>query len=205
MHVDRLVFPSVDHSATSVEWSWGRCRSSTFFGDMAEEQRPLPGVKSLFCSSCLRSIDAFMDSPVILPRACLGVRGHGQQFSALRIVTVVMTVIDKCGQAQKGAWWMSWHREATKDAAACDKLRGAGKRALIRRCLNGETRRSNPPSRPAECIGGHERTRGTETSQYPQEKKETSIPSVAASESGTSPNRSSDRGCGRLEGLQTRF
>jgi hypothetical protein len=38
---------------------------------------------------------------------------------------------------------------------------------------------------PAECIGRVELTRGTETSKYPQEKKETSIPSVAASESGT--------------------
>ena len=47
-----------------------------------------------------------------------------------------------------------------------------------------------------------ERTRGTETSKYPQEKKETSIPQVAASESGSSPNRDSSRGCGRLKGLQ---
>ena len=38
---------------------------------------------------------------------------------------------------------------------------------------------------PAECIGGIEPTRGTETSKYLEEKKETSIPSVAASESGT--------------------
>jgi len=113
-------------------------------------------------------------------------------------------VIDKCGQALKGVRWMSWHREATKDAAACEKLRGAGKRASIRRFLNGETRRDNLPSLSAERIGGAERTRGTETSQYPQEKKETSIPSVAASESGKSPNRDSSRGCGRLEGLQTR-
>ena len=36
----------------------------------------------------------------------------------------------------------------------------------------------------AECIGRVERTQGTETSKYLQEKKETSIPSVAASESG---------------------
>src|SRR4051794_32145271 len=115
-----------------------------------------------------------------------------------------MTMIDNCGQAQKGAWWMSWHREATKDAAACEKLRGTGKQVLIRRFLNGETRRSNPPSLTAERIGGIERTQGTETSQYLQEKKETSIPSVAASESGHSPNRDSSRGCGRLEGLQTR-
>jgi len=49
-------------------------------------------------------------------------------------------VTDNCGQALKGAWWMSWHREATKDVEACDKLRGAGKQALIRRFLNAETR-----------------------------------------------------------------
>ena len=50
-----------------------------------------------------------------------------------------VTVIDKCGQATKGVWWMSWHREATKDVVTCDKLREAGKRALIRRFLNEET------------------------------------------------------------------
>ena|SRR5687767_12660388 len=113
-----------------------------------------------------------------------------------------MTVVGKRGQATKGARWMSWHREATKDVVACDKLREAGKRALIRRCPNGETQLHDLQLLTAECIGGAERTRGTETSKYPQEKKEKSIPSVAASESGHSPNRSSDRGCGRLEGLQ---
>ena len=51
----------------------------------------------------------------------------------------LVTVTGKCGQALKGAWWMSWHREATKDVVACDKLREAGKRALIRRCPNEET------------------------------------------------------------------
>ena len=49
------------------------------------------------------------------------------------------TVIDKCDQATKGMWWMPWHREATKDVVACDMLREAGKRALIRRFLNEET------------------------------------------------------------------
>jgi len=34
---------------------------------------------------------------------------------------------------------MPWDREAMKDAAACEKLREAGKRAMIRRCPNGET------------------------------------------------------------------
>ena len=50
-----------------------------------------------------------------------------------------VTVVDKCGQITKGVWWMSWHREAKKDVVACDKLRGTGKRVLIRRCLNRET------------------------------------------------------------------
>jgi hypothetical protein len=37
----------------------------------------------------------------------------------------------------------------------------------------------------AECIGEVELTRGTETSKFPHEFKEKSIPSVAAIESGT--------------------
>src|SRR3954465_14063447 len=63
------------------------------------------------------------------------------------------TVIDKCGQATKGAGWMSWHREATKDVVACDKLREAGKRALIRRFLNEETQRHALPLPATEFIG----------------------------------------------------
>jgi hypothetical protein len=43
-------------------------------------------------------------------------------------------------QATKGMWWMPWQSEAMKDAGACEKLRGAGKHATIRRCPNGETR-----------------------------------------------------------------
>ena len=42
----------------------------------------------------------------------------------------------------------------------------------------------NAPSLPVEHIGRIEGTRGTETSHYPQEEKETSIPVVAASEVG---------------------
>ena len=54
----------------------------------------------------------------------------------------------------------------------------------------------------SECIGDMERTWRTETSKYPQEKKATAIPSVAASERGDSPNQDSSWGCGRLEELQ---
>jgi hypothetical protein len=63
-----------------------------------------------------------------------------------------------------------------KDVVACDMLREAGKRASIRRFLNAETRRSDPPSLYGECIAVIELTWGTETSKYPEEKKETSIP-----------------------------
>ena len=43
------------------------------------------------------------------------------------------------GQATKGARWMPRREKAMKDVASCDKLRGAAKQALIRRCPNGET------------------------------------------------------------------
>jgi hypothetical protein len=43
------------------------------------------------------------------------------------------------GQATKGAWWMPWRKQAMKDVASCEKLRGAAKRALIRRFPNGAT------------------------------------------------------------------
>ena len=43
---------------------------------------------------------------------------------------------------------------------------------------------SNVPSLPNEYIVWIEGTRGTETSKYPEEEKETSIPLVAASERG---------------------
>ena len=56
-----------------------------------------------------------------------------------------------------------------------------------------------------EFIVRMELTQGTETSQYLEEKKSTEIPSVAASEGGHSPNRSSDRGCGSRERLQKSY
>jgi hypothetical protein len=48
-----------------------------------------------------------------------------------------------------------------------------------------------------EYIGIEEVTRGTETSKYPEEKKETSIPQVAASERGRAQT-GVIRGCGPL-------
>jgi hypothetical protein len=69
----------------------------------------------------------------------------------------------RCGQASKGAWGMSWRQEA----------QGRGRRRNVR----GSCQPSFDPGMP-------EPTRGTETSQYPEEEKETSTPSVAASERG---------------------
>ena len=48
----------------------------------------------------------------------------------------------------------------------------------------GEPGGGNAPSLMNESIVHREGTRGTETSKYPEEKKETSIPPVAASEEG---------------------
>ena len=75
--------------------------------------------------------------------------------SALNLAPCCMfeTAVDNCGQATKGAGWMSWHREATKDAVACDKPREAGKQALIRGFPNRETGLATSQSLLPECIG----------------------------------------------------
>ena len=68
--------------------------------------------------------------------------------------------------------------EAMKDVISCDKLR-VGANNL----LSGDFRMGQPGglvSRRRKT-----RTRRTETSQYPQEKKSTDIPLVAASERGS--------------------
>lgn len=70
-----------------------------------------------------------------------------------------------------------------KDVVACDKLRGGGKQPLIRRFLNEETHLSIQVL-ISEYIGYEERTWGSETSQYPEEKKIIMIPKVVASEIG---------------------
>ena len=55
---------------------------------------------------------------------------------------------------------------------------------MTRRCPNGETHGGEPPVPVTEYIGRAEGTQGTETSKYLEEKKENSIPVVAASELG---------------------
>jgi hypothetical protein len=64
----------------------------------------------------------------------------------------------------------------------------------------GKPGASDVASPAPECIGCVEGTRGSETSQYPQEEKTTVIPRVVASESGGRLNRvhaRPGRGCAR--------
>ena len=59
---------------------------------------------------------------------------------------------------------------------------------------------SNVPSSVNESIVHEKGTRGTETSKYPEEKKERSIPKVAASEIGRAQTREhAFWGCGSAE------
>ena len=55
------------------------------------------------------------------------------------------------------------------------KATGSRKQAPIRRHPNGETRQMKSLSPKDESIVLQEGTRGTETSKYPEEEKETSI------------------------------
>ena len=55
---------------------------------------------------------------------------------------------------------------------------------MIRGFPNGETHVGKTHVRPDESIVGHERTQGSEPSQYLEEKKTTVIPIVVASELG---------------------
>jgi hypothetical protein len=57
------------------------------------------------------------------------------------------------GQDNKSIWWMPWRREAMKDVASCDKLRGVAKQTLIRRFPNGETHLDEVELSSSEYIG----------------------------------------------------
>lgn len=59
----------------------------------------------------------------------------------LFVVSYRSVVLGLYSQATKRIRWMPWQSEAMKDVEACDKVRGAGKRAVIRTFLNGETHR----------------------------------------------------------------
>ena len=75
---------------------------------------------------------------------------------------------------------MPWLSEATKDVTSCDKPR-RGANTL----RPADFRMGQPAGSDSGIpLKGGRRTRGTETSQYPEEKKITMIPQVVASERG---------------------
>ncbi len=81
-------------------------------------------------------------------------------------------------------------QEAMKDVGGCEKLRGVANRTLIRRFPNGETYRGEQPRYPRpEFIGPSMQTRGSETSQYPEEKKTMSDSRSSGERTGNSLNR----------------
>ena len=62
-------------------------------------------------------------------------------------------------------------KEPTKDVAACDKPRGGGKQPVSRGFPNGATCADEVGAPTTEYIGRVEGTWGSETSQYPVEKR----------------------------------
>ena len=77
---------------------------------------------------------------------------------------------------------MPWRKEAKKDAASCEKPRGAASERRSGGIRMGEPGDGKPLSSRAESIGPRRRTQGSEPSQYLKEEKERSISGVAASE-----------------------
>ena len=80
---------------------------------------------------------------------------------------------------------MPWRQEAMKDVVSCDKPRGAETSVDPWISEWGNPHRVMSVEPGAEHIGLRQQTRGSETSQYPQEEKSTEIPQVVASERGT--------------------
>ena len=75
---------------------------------------PVPGIDDRVCSYELRFLVAITHSswvpaPVAWFLVCVGAWGS----RGSRAIG-------------KGIWWMPWHREAMKDVAPCEKLRGGG-------------------------------------------------------------------------------
>ena len=88
---------------------------------------------------------------------------------------------------------MPWHQLPKKDAAICEKLRGAESRHRASDFRMGKPGTLTAYHSQLNKIDWAEGTPGTETSKYREEKKENSIPPVVASEEGR----------GQTKGLRT--
>jgi hypothetical protein len=80
---------------------------------------------------------------------------------------------------------MPWYEKSMKDAITCDKPRIGGNNLIPGDFLMGQPVMSNVMTSASEYIGCAKTTRGTETSQYPEEEKTIVISLVAASEKET--------------------
>ena len=80
---------------------------------------------------------------------------------------------------------MPWYEKSMKDAITCDKPRIGGSNLIPGDFRMGQPAISNVMASTPEYIGCLKTTRGTETSQYPEEEKTIVISLVAASEKET--------------------
>jgi hypothetical protein len=106
---------------------------------------------------------------------CLGhsnVAGRGGGLRESAREGVWLLVDRQCvGQARKCTWWMPRHEPAKKDAASCEKPRGAASEHR-----SGGIRMGQPGRAKSLVTPTGEPTQGTETSQYLEEEKSTEIP-----------------------------
>src|SRR5215207_2791210 len=84
-------------------------------------------------------------------------------------------------QDTKGVWWMPWHRKPMKDVASCDKPCGAASGLGSTDLRMGKPGTGHAVSPAPEHIGCEEGTRGNDTSEYPEENKE-SLDSLSSGE-----------------------
>ena len=77
---------------------------------------------------------------------------------------------------------MPWHQEPKKDVVSCEKLRRAANKLRPVGIRMGKPALEDPKHLTMNKIVVKKGTGGTETSKYPEEKKEKSIFKVAASE-----------------------
>lgn len=99
-------------------------------------------------------------------------------------------------QGIMGARRMPWHRKSTKGAASRDRPGGGANGLRSRDSRMGEPSRRHgrlPRGRPSHAGT----TGGTETSKYPEERKSTETPGVAASETGPEPKPAHVQATGR--------
>jgi hypothetical protein len=91
---------------------------------------------------------------------------------------------NKFKKATKGIRWMSWQQEAKKDAVKLRKVTGSCYTSFDPWVSEwGNLGARDRVNRKVSKVALQERTQGTETSKYLQEKKSKEILLVAASES----------------------